>query len=150
LIHSLKYKGFRSIGRELGAKLGVEIQRREITADIIIPVPLYRPRKRERGYNQAEVIAEGVSKQTGVQQNSKCVYRTRDTKTQTNLNIQERNANVEDAFAVEMQFKRYLSEKSAIVIDDVMTTGATMGAVCEALKSSGVKKIIAASIALAE
>jgi ComF family protein len=147
IAHALKYSGIQGIGIELGRRIGSVASRGEIRADLIVPVPLHKRKIRERGYNQSLLIARGVSEVTGIPVKADLVHRRRWTETQTALSKEERKKNVDDAFTCE---NRELNGACVIVIDDVITTGATIEAVAAALKSSGAEVVVAASAALAK
>jgi ComF family protein len=125
VIHSLKYDGMMRLGRVLGAMSAEGIK----GFDSIVAVPLHRTRLAERGYNQAQMLAKGLNGQikTPIVRATK---RTRPTPTQTKLSLSERIDNVRGAFAITRHAKE-LTGKDVLVIDDVMTTGATLMSVCE-------------------
>ncbi|MCX6134044.1 MAG: ComF family protein [Ignavibacteriales bacterium] len=147
IAHALKYSGVQELGLELGGLLGVRIRDEEICADILVPVPLHKRKTRERGFNQALLIGRGVSEVLGIPVRSDLVLRKRWTETQTTLSKEERKENVENAFQCG---RADLKGKLVIVIDDVITTGATIESVAKALKASGAMRVIAASAALAQ
>jgi len=149
LAHALKYNGFRSVGLLLGRELGVEIDKLGIEVHCLIPVPLHHVKARERGFNQAEVIARGVSEVTGIQVRTDIVGRRRYTQTQTKLDQEQRKKNVEEAFSVS-RTSHLEARGTCILIDDVITTGATIISCGEVLHKAGFEQIIAASLALAE
>jgi ComF family protein len=126
VIHSLKYGGMMRLGRVLGAMSAEQVVAR---CDYIIPVPLHRTRLAERGYNQAEVMAKGLRQllKTPIIHAAK---RIRPTPTQTRLSLPERIENVQGAFALTRNASS-IKSKDILVVDDVMTTGATIMSVCE-------------------
>ncbi|MCI0557367.1 MAG: hypothetical protein MN733_02650 [Nitrososphaera sp.] len=150
LAHEMKYGQFQKLGIWLGTQLGEELNRQGIAADYLIPVPLHRRKFRERGYNQAELIARGVSEVTGIPARADFVHRNRFTETQTKLNIDERKRNMQEAFEVVSGSTVMFKGKHCIIIDDVITTGATITSCAGELKLAGAASIIAASLALAE
>ena len=106
--------------------------------DALVPVPLARKRERERGYNQSMMLARGVSEVTGLPINNKVVRRTKFMGSQTRRGRWERNENVEDVF--EVKDSHGLSGKHLLLIDDVVTTGATIIACAKEMqKASNVK-----------
>jgi ComF family protein len=149
LAHALKYDGFKSVGHLMGRELGAAFLQSRMTADCVIPVPLHRVKFRERGFNQAEMIARGFSEVTGIRVRTDILRRRRYTKTQTKLDQEQRKKNVEEAFSVSMT-SRILEGETCILVDDVITTGATIVACGEILRKAGFEQIIAASPALAE
>lgn len=148
IAHALKYQEFKSLGIDLGTRIGGVMNDWNIDVDIIIPVPLHKQKLRERGYNQAEYIARGIA---GVIEKPICtsaIHRKRYTQTQTKLSAEERRRNMLDAFAI--ADKTMIDGKSCLVVDDVITTGATTNACAKELLSGGAIKIIAAASALAQ
>ena len=150
IVHNLKYAGVQALGLELGRRLGKIVVERGIHADAIIPIPLHRRKLRERGYNQAELIARGVSEVSDIPVRCDLVRRKKYTKTQTVLSLNERRENMENAFEVAPIKRTEARNKQFIVIDDVVTTGSTMIACADVLRASGAVGAIGASAALAE
>jgi ComF family protein len=150
IAHNLKYAGVQELGLELGRRLGNSFVEGGICADAIIPVPLHRRKFRERGYNQAELIARGVSAVSGIPVRCDLVRRKKYTQTQTLLTLIERRKNMEEAFEVVPFKKSEVKDKKYVVIDDVVTTGSTMIACASVLRSSGALGVIGAAVALAE
>ena len=133
IIHRLKYGNRPGIGVYFGALLAREVAPSGFfqSVDLLIPVPLSRRRRRSRGYNQAERIACGVSQVTGIPVSEVHLIRLYDNPTQTRRNRQERLTNTEGLFEVE--HPEQLQGKHILLIDDVLTTGATLRACAEAL-----------------
>lgn len=150
IAHNLKYAGVQELGIELGRRLGKSFVENGIHADAIIPVPLHTRKFRERGYNQAELIARGVSNITGIPVRCDLVRRKRYTKTQTQLSLNERRENMEGAFEIVPKRGSEAKDKKCVVIDDVVTTGSTMIACAAVLRAAGAHGVIGASAALAE
>jgi predicted amidophosphoribosyltransferase len=102
IVHHLKYAGMSSAGVELGRKLGWKIldEGRLDTSGTLVPVPLHRFKRRERGYNQSECICRGISAITGMPVVNDLLIRTTNTLSQTKLSLEERRENVKGAFAV--------------------------------------------------
>ncbi len=151
-VHLLKYRGWKSVGVRLGREIGKRMIEEPAIgrADLIVPVPLHRLKKRERGYNQSEVLCEGIAMETGVRVERRLLRRTRYTPSQTTLDIAERRSNVAEAFAVKPSRAGEVKGKGAVLVDDVITTGATISACAAALKSAGAVRVYAAAVALAE
>jgi ComF family protein len=150
VVHNLKYAGVQELGLELGRRLGQSFVDNGISADAIIPVPLHRRKLRERGYNQAELIARGVSEVSKVPVRCDLVRRKKYTKTQTVLTLEERRRNMEQAFEIAPMKSSEARGKKFVLIDDVITTGSTIVACASALRASGALGVIGASAALAE
>lgn len=133
LLHQLKYHFMRNIGIELGTVLGKdflhhhsknELSLIEKSNPLIIPVPLHVNKRRKRGYNQARALAEGVSRSIGWDLIKKgSIERTRKTKTQTGLTLEQRSENLKGAFRI--ADREVIKNRHCIIIDDVFTTGAT-------------------------
>lgn len=149
LAHALKYEGFQSAGRMVGGALGEQMLAWGIAADFLVPVPLHKAKLRERGFNQAESIARGISDVTGWQV-CDALKRKRYTRTQTKLNTEERKKNMEDAFDIPDRKRDVLKGRRCVIVDDVITTGATILACAAAIRESEAVSVIACSAALAE
>ncbi len=150
IAHALKYGGYESVGLELGYRIGAQLKDWGTTADFLIPIPLHKVKQRERGYNQAELLARGISRMTGIPVRADLVRRKRHTQTQTQLNLDERRKNVEDAFGLTRAAPDVLRGSVCLLIDDVITTGSTIQACSKELMKAGALQIIAASAALAQ
>lgn len=130
LIHSLKYKDSKQTGINLGRRLGKLIIEKEKQQDItcLIPVPIYHKKKFDRGYNQAESIARGLSSELNIPMRNQLLKKTKNTKSQTKLTKSQRSRNVENTFHASPE----LSKIEAIgIVDDVLTTGATIREICK-------------------
>jgi len=149
IIHTMKYKGFRSVGEVLGRVLGEELKHQQVECDYIIPVPIHKARLRERGFNQSYHISKRVCKIIGGKVIDDLVVRVRNTQTQTKLNREERSENVRKAFQINYKHKLHVEGSVVLVVDDVITTGATINEITEVLRTCGVKKVMAATVAMA-
>lgn len=128
LIHQLKYKNQRRVGIELGIKLGQRIKDSASfdTVDYIVPVPLHPKKERKRGYNQSDLIAEGLSQGMYREWLRSGLVRTVHSKSQTQKTREERFKNVSSVFQVGEP--KNLVGKHILLVDDVLTTGATLEA----------------------
>ena len=133
LLYNLKYRGDTWIGHSFGQMLGRRMAscRWFEDADAIVPVPLHWRRKWSRGYNQAEMIAEGLSAAMGVPVRTDILYRKKATKTQTKLDVEAKARNVAGAF----EATRRDGLKHIILVDDLFTTGSTLMACFVALRA---------------
>lgn len=149
LLHLLKYKGLKKVGIFLGNLLGAEIQDSSFAKiDYIIPVPLHKKREKQRGYNQSEVIAQGVSMIINKPINTELVFRCKYTQSQTSKKRFERWENMENVFSLSEEAE-LLSNTTILLIDDVITTGSTLEACAELLLTIPGVKIYIASVACA-
>ena len=134
VIHKMKYADQPMIGYFLGRQAAIEFQYADFfdEIDVIIPIPLHPKRLNERGYNQSEYIAKGISDVTGIPLNLTHVMRTRNTPKQALQSGDERRENMEEAFAVHHPEQLY--HKHILVVDDLITTGETMRSCLKAMK----------------
>jgi ComF family protein len=149
ILHALKYGGGQDLGVELGRRLGLTMNQSRMKADVVIPIPLHKRKVRERGYNQSELIARGLTEITGISTDPRCVRRARFTETQTKLSKEERMLNMAGAFILSTT-SASVKGSTIVLLDDVITTGSTIRSCAEVLKDAGACKIIAASVAIAE
>jgi ComF family protein len=149
IIHALKYQRYKSLGFELGGLIAQLITEEQKDIDVIVPVPLHKIKQRERGYNQADLIAKGISAALGRPVAGVAIRRTRNTPTQTKLDIEERRKNVEGAFALYPAARHLIRGKTCLLVDDVITTGATTSSCAKELLAAGAARVIAGSAALA-
>ncbi|QPH38371.1 ComF family protein [Pedobacter endophyticus] len=150
LIHSLKYKGKTEVGLMLGKMLGERLQGSQLYAemDAIIPVPLHPSKLRLRGFNQSAFIAEGISLITGIGVNEKLLRRLVGTESQTKKNRYSRYENMQHVFEVDNS--ALIKGRHVLLVDDVVTTGATLEACANALLLCGANKVSIAALAFAE
>ena len=134
VIHKMKYADQPEIGYTLGKQAATEFQYTDFFdgIDIIIPMPLHPKRLRERGYNQSEYIARGISDITGIPIDTSHVTRARNTPKQALQEGEERKMNVKEAFAINHPEQMY--HKHILLVDDLITTGETMKACIKAMR----------------
>ena len=130
----MKYRGGLAIASILGEALGRAMRERP---DVLIPMPLSARRLRERGFNQALEIARAVQQRTGVPIRATACRKTMDTEPQASLPWKERAKNVRGAFVCDED----LRGMSVAVVDDVITTGATLGELAKNLKRAGATRV---------
>lgn len=150
LVHQLKYEGMHRIGNVLGDIAGRQLKQNPMFADVdyVVPVPLHEKRLKERGYNQSEHFAEGISTALGCKCETDNLVRTVATKTQTHKSRFARFENMKDVFSIVSPDQ--LTGKHILLVDDIVTTGSTLEACgIELLKVPGLKLSIA-TIAYAE
>lgn len=135
MIHALKYGERLAIAAWFGRKLAEELANQK--PDLLLPMPLHPQRLSDRGFNQAVEITRTISKHLQLPWAGDVLQRTRDTAPQTDLPIEERARNVKDAFVC----MGNLSGKTVVVVDDVMTTGATLNETAAAIKKAGAARV---------
>ena len=143
-LHLLKYKGRKEIGIYYGQQMGESLKRsaRFSDCEIIIPLPLFASREKKRGYNQASLIANGVSQKLKIPVINDAITRIKKTETQTHKSRIQRWKNMESTFELLDPLK--ISGKHILLVDDVVTTGASLEACAQILlESPGVKVSIA-------
>jgi ComF family protein len=152
IIHGLKYQGYTSLGVKAGRKIGELIHAAGDLpkADVLLPVPLHPLKKRERGYNQSELICQGIEEVTRIPLRTDLLRRRKYTVSQTQLSFEERKENVGDAFEIDERRRDEIAGKSFILVDDVITTGSTISACARELRNAGGKEVHAAAVALAK
>lgn len=143
IVHALKYGGWPAVATGMAARMArlswPQDVREERTA--LIPVPLGKARLRERGYNQSELLARELARFWGVPVWTDLLARSRETRTQTRLTPEERRRNVFGAFVASALHGSRLQGAHAVIVDDVVTTSATLNACAEALFESGTRVI---------
>lgn len=146
LIYGLKYHGRRKIGFALGKELGKYLIYKNMSYyDAIIPLPIHLARTRERGYNQSEIISNGLSSVINIPVRNDILKRSIYTATQTEKNIHERKINVDSIFKPYNEFVN-IKNKVLLLIDDVMTTGATLNSAAKELLILGAKRVDSATL----
>lgn len=147
LLHQLKYRGNSKVGYALGRQVATELQHSDDfrNADVIVPVPLHPKKLLMRGYNQSEVIANGMSEVWGTPVLPALLIRTKHTATQTHKSRFDRFENVRDVFHLEK--KDSYSGKHILIVDDVITTGSTILSCAETFADVSRCKISVVSVA---
>lgn len=146
-IHHLKYKGQRGLAQPLGALMAQAWPKAMRDGDCLIPVPLHTARERERGYNQARLLAEELGRRIGLPVICNAIYRVRATQPQVHLDARARRENVAGAFAATGQAS--MRGRRPVLVDDVCTTAATLSACAEALWQAGAAQVFAYTLARA-
>ena len=145
-IKRLKYSRDIGLGDALAQHLLQLVHRNQLEADVVVPVPLARKRQQERGYNQAVLLARSLAFALGMEFRPKAVVRIRETASQVGLSLEQRQVNVAGAFR---SAPASVAGKAVLLVDDVLTTGATLDATAEALGQAGAIRIDAVVVARA-
>lgn len=150
ILHQLKYHGCKELGETMGRIMACELLHSGFfeTIDCIIPVPLHEKKKQLRGYNQSEWIARGVAGVTGIPVDTTAVMRKKNTETQTRKTMSERWENVTGIFVL-LQPALFV-KKHILIIDDVLTTGATTVTCASAFNGVEGIRISVLTLAVAE
>jgi len=137
-IHALKFRQQRNLGQEFGRRMGGALGRVLQAVDLLVPVPLHPARERERGYNQSLCIARGLAEVLEIPVDSRLVKRRVNTRQQAKLDVPQRQANMRDSFGCAGP----LPEHRCIgLVDDVLTTGATLDACARVLVRAGARQV---------
>lgn len=145
-MHWFKYRGRTVLAEPLGDLMAAYWMQHGIPVDVVAPVPLHAARWRERGYNQAALLAREMARRVGLRVDEKVLIRQRATASQIKLDANQRKENVRDAFLCASD---ELSGKRVLLIDDVCTTGATLEACAVALRDGGARSVQALTLARA-
>jgi len=150
VLHQLKYGGQKEIGAIMGRYMASELQASDFFhgVDVIIPIPLHKKKQQIRGYNQSEWIAGGIEKITGIELRTDIIIHTRKSSSQTDKSIYKRWENTHDSF--ELVNDKNISGMHILLIDDVVTTGATLLACAETLLTVPNIKISMLTLAIAK
>ena len=147
LVHALKYEGADYVARYMGELMAQRFTLFKELADVdlVLPVPLFKKRQVQRGYNQSELLARAFCDKTGLTLDTASLVRVRDTGSQTKLGRQARVENMKEAFLVPNPVA--VKSKTVLLIDDVATTGSTLESCAQALRRAGAKHVVAFTFA---
>jgi len=143
----LKFERVEPLGRWFAGRLAEVARKEALAADIVVPVPLHRQRERERGYNQADLIAKPLAGKLGLPYRAVLLVRTKPRPDKHILSLEERWDSVRGAFATRPGTK--VDNLRVLLVDDVMTTGATLDACARVLRGAGAKSVIGLTVARA-
>jgi ComF family protein len=149
IMHDLKYRGNQEVGEMLGRWYGAELRENGFSDkfDLILPVPIHKKRLIIRGYNQSDSLAKGLAESLNIEWSSNVMKRGIETETQVRKSRLERYENMQDVFFVDKP--EGLSERKIVLVDDTLTTGATLESCVLALNDVGAKNISIIAIAAA-
>lgn len=150
VMHEIKYKGNQELGEMLGRWYGADLREKGYCEefDLVLPVPLHKKRLIVRGYNQSDCLAKGLAESLGIEWRDDILKRGIETESQVSKSRLERYKNMQDVFFVE-NFEGLQSRK-IVIVDDTLTTGATLESCVLALNDAGVKNVSIIAIATAD
>jgi ComF family protein len=143
MVHGLKYSGWAKVADEMAERMGRLSWPRDVIDERagIVPIPLASARKRERGYNQSELLARGLSARWQIPVWTNLVSRARETESQTRLTPEQRQGNVAGSFAICSETLGALLGAHVVIVDDVVTTAATLNECAKVLYTAGARII---------
>lgn len=141
IIRDYKYHAKSYFGDKLAEIMFDRLIIEALPVDLIIPVPMHRIKEKKRGYNQAALLAKGISKRMNVPFDQKLMMRSRITKPMNKMNPQERRENVKDAFTLRLEKSKIVKDKTILLVDDIFTTGSTLDECSKLLLDNGALKI---------
>lgn len=145
LVKDLKYADRPGLAGVLAPFLAFALWSMSLARPVLVPVPLHGAKKRERGYNQSRLLCEGVSRMTGIEVAAGVLRRRRNTSPQAGLNGARRLRNMKNAF--EAAAGEPLAGRHVLLVDDVVTTGATLAEAADALKAAGAVEVTGCAVA---
>ncbi len=151
MVHALKYGGWKELAREMGAEMALQCLGAALDSEIaaVLPVPLSGTRLRDRGFNQAELLAAVVAERKQLPLLTDLLVRRLHTRRQVRLAPRERLANVSGAFAVQRVGTDLLADAHVLLVDDVLTTAATVQECVRALCEAGARAVSVVTFARA-
>ena len=143
----LKFERIEPLGSWFAKRLAEIVRREVLAADVVVPVPLHRQRERERGFNQADLIARPLTRKLGLQYRAVLLVRTKPRPDKHIFSLEVRWDSVRGAFATRPGTQ--VDNLRVLLVDDVMTTGDTLDACAKALRGAGAKSVIGLTVARA-
>lgn len=145
LIHRFKYKDEPHLGKKMAMAMYDRIEWENLEVDLVVPVPMYPPKQKIRGYNQAGILGKSLAKLMKKPYNEKVLIRVRETEPMSALGAEERAKNVRNAFGISEKCKNIIETdivgKTILLVDDIYTTGSTVDSCGEILLNAGAKNI---------
>ncbi|MEA5505067.1 ComF family protein [Halotia wernerae UHCC 0503] len=148
----MKYENQPQVARPLGQWLGEAWLLNSPNHDqrlVVVPIPMHASKQKQRGYNQAALIAQSFCQTTGLRLKLNGLERVRETKAQFGLSVSERENNLAEAFAVGQEFRRCRLDAPVLLVDDIYTTGATASSAMQTLRQCGIAVLGLAAVATA-
>ncbi len=147
IMQHIKYQGKRNLAEYIGRLCGSHLTADEYTGTVVVPIPLHRQRRRKRGYNQAEWFARGLFADSSATVSTTILQRVRSTGTQTKLDRSQRQRNLAGAFSLTREGPAMITGRKVLLVDDVITTGATTMAAATVLLKGGCSEVEVLSFA---
>lgn len=147
IIRSLKYHGKSFLARPLSEIMADRLQALPGAWDLVIPVPMYWKKEKQRGYNQADLLARFTAQRLGIPYSRQLLVRTRSTAPMNRLSARERRHNLDGAFAVTQKGREQIRGRRILLADDIFTTGTTADRCAEVLKEAGCSQVTLLSLA---
>ncbi|MEO0332530.1 MAG: phosphoribosyltransferase family protein, partial [Bacteroidota bacterium] len=150
LLHALKYQNHPEVGELSGKWFGYALQKKisKVKVDMIVPIPLHKKKQKKRGYNQCDFIVWGLAEVLDIPWSTQVLVKTENTESQTRKNRMERYRNSYQAYAIRKGAD--IKGKHILLVDDVVTTGATLGACAKLLLAGGCRTVSIAALATPE
>lgn len=145
LIHGLKFRNQPYISRTLGFLMAEKFKKLDWKVDVVVPVPLSKKRKKWRGYNQSELLAREFISHTGLEICTDNLVKVVETRQQKGLGFKERQENLQRSF--KLRYSKAFQGKKVLLIDDVLTSGATANACTKVLKNAGAEQVLVLCVA---
>jgi ComF family protein len=148
----MKYDHQPEIARPLGQWLGNTWLLHSLHQEqqiVVVPIPMHASKQKQRGYNQAALIAQSFCQTTGLKLRLNGLIRVRETEAQFGLSGADREKNLAEAFAIGSDFRKFHPKASVLLVDDIYTTGATAKSAVQTLHQSGIKVLGLAAVATA-
>jgi competence protein ComFC len=145
-LHTLKYRRNIGLGESIAIQMTDFVSSLDWPVGLMIPVPLGKNRLKERGYNQVGLVARPLAFRLGLKYEPNALWKTRETRSQVGLTVSQRRNNVQNAYQADA---KVVKGKSILIMDDVATTGSTITACTEALRSAGAQDVYVITIARA-
>ena len=145
MVWNLKYENKKYLAKTMASFLADKVVLENIKFDLLTCVPTSKGNLQKRGYNQAQLLAENLAKLIGAKADFNVLYRVKENSSQVELSAAERAKNIENSFIV--QNRAAVKNKIVLVVDDVLTTGATMNECAIMLKRAGASKVIGLTFA---
>jgi len=149
MILRFKYRGSAGYGAELGRRMARGLNPRAFEGvDLLVPVPVHPRRERQRGYNQAALLARGMAEALRIPSAPRLLARTRYTAPLSGMGQEKRLESTKSVFAVRPAYRRTVAGKTVLLVDDIYTTGATLASCASALLSAGARLVKSATLAV--